>query len=118
MKKKTIIVLIVVIALGIGGVWIFRAQNANLDERCIQNLRQIDSGKQQWALEKFSPFDKDQGKWVTDWHAYSNATPTVEELIPYLCRQHSMPQCPRGGRYTIRRVADFPTCSYPGHALK
>ena len=60
------------------------------ENACINNLRQIDAAKQQWALEK--------GKQSTD-------MPTMEDLKPYL---RSIPHCPAGGTYTIdagRRAA-------------
>lgn len=67
---------------------------------CINNLRQIDSAKQQWALEN---------------NKSDSAIPTAVELLPYL--QNGFPTCPSGGRYSINAVGDFPTCSIPGHTL-
>ncbi|HUB86600.1 MAG TPA: hypothetical protein VMB22_01820 [Verrucomicrobiae bacterium] len=66
---------------------------------CINNLRQLDAAKQQWALEN--------GKKGTD-------IPTKEDLLPYL---RSWPVCPAGGTYTIGAVDEPPTCSIPGHEL-
>ena len=66
---------------------------------CINNLRQIDAAKQQWALEK--------GKQATD-------VPTWDDLKPYLGR---IPHCPAGGTYTINAVGQPPQCSVPGHVL-
>ncbi|MGB7768760.1 MAG: hypothetical protein WBN22_07885 [Verrucomicrobiia bacterium] len=66
---------------------------------CINNLRQIDAAKQQWALEK--------GKQATD-------VPTWDDLKPYLYR---IPHCPAGGTYTINAVGVPPQCSVPGHVL-
>jgi outer membrane lipoprotein-sorting protein len=71
---------------------------------CINNLRQIDGAKQEWALEK--------GK--------ANGTPVTEDDIkPYLKLDASgnIPKCPAGGKYTIGKVGELPTCSIPGHAL-
>ena len=68
---------------------------------CINNLRQIDGAKQQWALEnKKSP----------------TAFVTPTDLTPYL--KGGMPTCPSGGVYTIGLVNAVPVCSVPGHALK
>ena len=71
---------------------------------CINNLRLIDSAKQQWALE--------QRKQTTD-------TPTMDDLRPYLGRgpNGEMPVCPDGGVYTLGTVAEKPTCSTAGHVL-
>src|ERR1700733_12318118 len=55
---------------------------------CVNNLRLIDSAKQQWALEN--------KKQSTD-------TPTMDDLRPYLVRAPNaeLPACPEGGVYTI-----------------
>lgn len=68
---------------------------------CINNLRQIDAAKQQWALEN--------NKKSTD-------TPTWDDLKPYL--RGPVPLiCPAGGTYAINAVSEPPTCSIPGHKL-
>jgi len=68
---------------------------------CINNLRQIDGAKQQWALEKNKTGD---------------AVPTAQDLLPYL-KDGVFPACPDGGTYSINSVDAVPTCSLPGHAL-
>ena len=68
---------------------------------CINNLRQIDAAKQQWALENEKTAD---------------AMPTVQDLLPYF-RAGFFPVCPAGGTYLINMVAVPPTCSVPGHVL-
>jgi hypothetical protein len=69
---------------------------------CINNLRQIDAAKQEWALEK--------GKSPGD-------VPTVADLVPYL-KDGKFPICPSGGTYTIGAVSNAPTCSIPSHKLQ
>ncbi len=69
---------------------------------CINNLRQIDTAKQQWQLEK--------GKDAT-------AQPTPADIIPYLGRTQMMPICPAGGTYEIRSTNEVPTCTIPDHVL-
>ncbi len=71
---------------------------------CINNLRLIDSAKQQWALEN--------KKQITD-------TPAWTELQPYLGRGATgeMPTCPNDGIYTVGAINERPTCSIPGHVL-
>jgi hypothetical protein len=67
---------------------------------CINNLRQIDGAKQQWALEK--------GKTTND-------VPTWSDILAYLGQAHpAQPICPQGGTYTIGRVGDVPKCSLGG----
>lgn len=68
---------------------------------CINNLRQIDGAKNQWALEK--------GKKAGD-------TPTEADIAPYV-RGGVLPQCPAGGSYIIGKIGEKPTCSIAGHAL-
>ena len=84
----------------------FQAENQKTQRlnACINNLRLIDSAKQQWALE--------QRKQTTD-------TPAVSDLQPYLGRgtNGEMPACPDGGAYTFGTVAEKPTCTVAGHAL-
>jgi hypothetical protein len=67
---------------------------------CINNLRQLDGAKQQWALEN--------RKTAKD-------TPTEADVTPYL--RGGMPKCPGGGVYTLKAVEAVPTCSIPGHQL-
>jgi hypothetical protein len=76
-----------------------KARATSQQNACINNLRQIDAAKNEWALEK--------GKRSTD-------VPTKEDISPYL---HSWPVCPAGGTYTINAVGEQPVCSIPGHRL-
>ena len=76
-----------------------KARATSQENACINNLRQLDAAKNEWALEK--------GKTATD-------VPTKADLLPYL---RSWPVCPQGGTYTIGTVGDKPTCSIPGHEL-
>jgi hypothetical protein len=76
----------------------------NQRNACINNLRQIDAAKNEWALEKGKP----------------NGTPVTEDDIkPYikLDANGNFPKCPAGGTYTIGKVGEKPTCSIPGHEL-
>ncbi len=76
-----------------------KARATAQENACINNLRQLDGAKNQWALEK--------GKTT-------GAVPTKEDLLPYL---RIWPVCPQGGTYTIGPVGENPQCSIPGHAL-
>lgn len=68
---------------------------------CLNNLRQIDGAKQQWALEKQKP---------------AGALLTAADLAPYL-KSNPSPACPAGGVYTFNPVGIAPICNIPGHAL-
>ena len=79
---------------------------------CINNLRQIDGAKQQWALEE---------------KMASTDTPSVANLAPYLGRGAAGATldvdiiCPANGKYApgINDCATAPTCSFGGtHLLK
>jgi prepilin-type N-terminal cleavage/methylation domain-containing protein len=80
-----------------------RARNTTFRKTCINNLRQVDSAKQQWALENRKT-DSD--------------TPGQADLAPYI-KNLLFPACPAGGSYTINAVSTDPTCSKSaeGHVL-
>jgi prepilin-type N-terminal cleavage/methylation domain-containing protein len=80
-----------------------RARNTTQKNACINNLRQIDGGKHQWALE--------QKKSDTD-------TPSQAEVEVYI-KNNQYPTCPASGSYTIGAVNTDPTCSLSalGHVL-
>lgn len=77
-------------------------QNIQARIACINNLRQIDGAKQQWALENKQPAD---------------ALAIYQQIAPYL-KDQAVPSCPSGGTYTLNAVSSPPACSIPGHALK
>lgn len=68
---------------------------------CINNLRQIDAAKNEFALEK----GKANGAVVAE-----------SDITPYIAGG-KMPVCPSGGTYTIGKVGENPTCSTVGHFL-
>lgn len=71
---------------------------------CINNLRQIDGAKQQWALEN----KKAVGALVS-----------ANDVSPYI-KGDALPACPSGGTYTLNLVGINPTCSLgavQGHTL-
>jgi len=78
-----------------------KAREVSMQNACINNLRQIDGAKQEWALEK--------GKTGGD-------VPTIADLTPYF-KDGKFPVCPSGGTYTIGAVSNPPTCSISGHVL-
>lgn len=78
-----------------------QARNTSSLNTCINNLRQIDAAKQEWALEN--------NKKGTD-------TPTQADVAHFL-KNSQFPVCPNKGTYTIGPVDEPPTCSIPGHQL-
>ncbi len=78
-----------------------KARGTAQKNACIENLRQIDGGKEQWALEN----KKSAGTTVD-----------TSGLVAYL-KGGAMPTCPGGGSYTVNAVDTSPTCSISGHSL-
>jgi len=68
---------------------------------CINNLRQIDAAKNEWALEN----GKSNGVIVTE--------NNIKSYIK-LDSSGNIPKCPAGGTYTIGKVGKKPTCSVGG----
>jgi len=72
-----------------------RARTKAQRSACIENMRQIEAGKQQWAMEN--------KKTETD-------TPTSDDVKRY-AKSEQWPNCPSGGTYTIGAMNTVPTCS-------
>ncbi len=80
-----------------------KARDTAMRNACINNLRQIDAAKEQWALEN----KKD-----------TNAVPTDAEVDTFLNNTKlSELKCLKGGTYTINSAGEVPTCSVPTHEL-
>jgi len=91
-----------IIALVVVAPNFFPAKRTTARNPCVNNLRQIDGAKQQWALEN---------------HKSTNDIPRVEDVAAYL--YHGVfPKCPEGGAYTVGRVDQDPTCSITNHVLR
>ena len=69
---------------------------------CINNLRQIDGAKQQWAMENNKP---------------ANTLVSAVNITAYL-PGNTLPVCPSGGSYTLNAIGTAPACSVPGHQLQ
>ncbi|MDX1950668.1 MAG: type II secretion system protein [Verrucomicrobiota bacterium] len=83
-----------------------KARGTAQKNACINNLRQIDGAKEQWALEN----KKSQGTAVeTD--ATSKAA--VNEYL----KGKVTPNCPSSGTYDYETVGENPTCNVAGHSL-
>ena len=80
-----------------------RAYTIPASNACANNLRLIESGKEQCALEQ----RKTNGAAIT-WN----------ELLPYIGREGKMPHCPDGGTYILGKIGEQPRCSLGGrHTL-
>jgi hypothetical protein len=83
-----------------------KLQSAAVQQRdqiatCMNNLRQIDGAKQQFALEA----QKQPGSLVSP-----------DDLAPYFPNK-VFPACPAGGVYTLNPIGLNPICNIPGHVL-
>lgn len=67
---------------------------------CINNLRQIDGAREQWALEN---------------QRAKGDVPTTNDLAIYI--KGEFPKCPAGGSYTLGSGTNRPRCSITNHFL-
>ena len=74
---------------------ISRFRTTSQRNACIMNLKQIEAAKNLWALVKKKADKK---------------TPRDSQLLPYL-GSDTMPTCPAGGTYNVRKVSQEPRCS-------
>jgi prepilin-type N-terminal cleavage/methylation domain-containing protein len=77
-----------------------RARTTSQTNACINNLRQMDGAKDQWAIEN--------NKVDTD-------AVTTGDIAPYV--KGGIPSCPAAGTYAVTTVAADPTCTIAGHVL-
>jgi len=68
---------------------------------CINNLRQIEVAKQQWAAANGRP----NGSLVN--------APDIAGYFP----TKAVPSCPGGGIYTLNPIGINPICNIPGHVV-
>ena len=69
---------------------------------CINNLRIIDAGKEQWAMVN--------GK--------TNGTPIVTNEVNQYVKGLTTPMCPEGGSYIYNPVGNFPECTLNGQRIE
>ena len=74
---------------------ISRFRTGSQRRACIMNLKQIEAAKNLWALVNKKA---------------DNKSPAEAQLIPYLSAE-TLPDCPSGGVYTIRKVSQVTRCS-------
>ena len=69
---------------------------------CINHLRQIEAGKEQWALAN----KKETGARVT-----------VDDIKAYIKHPEQVMSCPAGGKIDLKVVGENATCTTPRHEL-
>ncbi len=89
-----IVVLIIGMLMAIAVQTFVPARERTRAKACIDNLKQIDSAKIQWAMDN---------------KASNTQTPAMTDLTPTYIR--SAPNCPSTGTYSINNIGTLPTCS-------
>ena len=89
-----IVVLIIAILLAIAIPNFLRARETSRAKSCKANLRQVETAKEQWAM--------DNKKGATD-------TPAMADLTPTYIK--STPACPSAGAYTVGDMSTRPICA-------
>ena len=79
-----------------------KARGTAQKNACINNLRQIDGAKEQWAIEN----KKSEGSATTGSEADINA---------YM--KGGLPKCPAGGTYSHEALGANPKCTIATHTL-
>lgn len=96
-----IVVLIIGILLAIAVPNFMKARDSSRTKSCVDNLRQISSGKEQAAM---------------DLKLQNTDTPTQAQLVPDYVK--AWPVEPQNGTYSINDMSTSPTCSVGGdHVL-
>ena len=81
-----------------------KARTTAQKNACINNLRQIDGAKEQWALEN--------KKTATDTPVLATDIVGTDKYIKVT------PQCPANGTYTVGDMTTKPSCSVTDHTLQ
>jgi prepilin-type N-terminal cleavage/methylation domain-containing protein len=95
-----IVVLIIGILLAIAVPNFVRAREASRAKACTANLKQIDSAKEQWAMDNRV--------------SAGSAGPALSVLVGSTSYIKSTPECPSSGSYTVDNIGTNPACSVGG----
>lgn len=90
-----IVVLIIAILLAIAIPNFLRARETSRAKSCQGNLRQIETAKEQWAMDTKAAADA--------------AAPAMTVLVPDYIK--ATPLCPSNGTYSVGNLSTRPTCS-------
>src|ERR1041385_1868053 len=90
-----IVVLIIGILLAIAVPNFIKARETSRAKSCVANLKQIESAKEQWAM---------------DTKAAATATPGSTDLYGPSSYTRNTPTCASGGTYTIGDMNTRPSC--------
>ncbi len=110
-RRFTLVEIMVVVAiLGILATiavpnWINTRKEAR-KKGCLNNLRQIDAAKQQWAMDS-NAADTDAPNW----------NDLVNTSSPGTSYMRTTPFCRENGSYVIGNLIAIPSCNISGHSL-
>jgi prepilin-type N-terminal cleavage/methylation domain-containing protein len=93
-------ILIITVLMTIAVPNFIRARASSQGRSCVRNLRQIDSAKQQYAMDNHL--------------AASSTMPALSVFCGYSTTTYikgNTPSCPAGGAYTVNNLDIDPTCS-------
>ena len=97
-----IVVLIIGILLAIAVPNFVRARESSRAKACVANLKQIDSAKEQYAMDNKL--------------AAGAGAPAMTSLVGSANYIKSTPACPSSGTYTVDVIGTSPSCSIGGTA--
>src|SRR5262245_2008075 len=78
------------------------ARQRPASESCSSILHRIEGAKASWALEN---------------QKGDEAVPTEDDLCGPGRYLSKMPRCPQGGKISLGRLTEPPSCSIPGHSF-
>jgi prepilin-type N-terminal cleavage/methylation domain-containing protein len=110
-----IVVLIIGILLAIAIPNFVAARESSRAKACVANLKQIDSAKQQSAMDN-KLAGNSAATFLTDGTTASTATTGPFQLVGPTAYIRATPVCPEGGTYTPQLVGQLPYCSISGIA--
>lgn len=97
-----IVVLIIGILLAIAVPNFIKARESSRTKSCIANLKQVDSAKEQYAMDN---------------KLNDGATVAIGDLAGTGKYMKSTPECPSNGSYTVNNIGTNPACNISGHTL-
>lgn len=93
-----IVILVITILIAIAIPNWMHARDSARSKSCCQNLRQIDTAKEQWGMTAGVPL---------------TAEPEPSDLVTEYMKgtEDTLPVCPSGGTYGINNLASPPSCT-------
>lgn len=95
--EMMVVVLIIGILLAIAVPSFIKARDTSRRNSCLENLKQIDAAKEQWAMDNRKP---------------SGAPVKMDDIAgTYMKGPATGPLCPSAGTYVVNPVGTAPACS-------